>query len=276
MEWIKVEKATARKVEVIALASILGIHPDHAFGLCFRFWSWCDEALQDGHARGMTLCALDAIFGHPGFVPALVEVGWLNDRNGALEVPNFDRHLSQSAKNRALAAERAKTSRVTRTSRAKRDAPVTKSAPEERREEKRRKHNGGSSQEATITGPPPPTVAWHQLPVTAANLEERGVVVPQSYHDDRTRDRLAEWIGHLQAKGHRWTPHALNAKLRQATGAGMDREAFWAAIDANIGADNTTLYLDAHQRAKEQLAVRKPSGARKSGSELVAEIMGDD
>lgn len=100
-DWIKVEKATARKPEVLAIAEILQIHPDHAFGLCVRFWFWCDDQLKTCHAKSVTNVTLDYVVGHTGFANALLEVGWLLARNGSLEVPNFDRHLSESAKKRA-------------------------------------------------------------------------------------------------------------------------------------------------------------------------------
>ncbi len=77
-DWIKVEKATARKPEVLALASILQIHPDHAFGLCVRFWFWCDDNLKTGHAQRVTTVTLDYVVGHTGFADALVQVGWLS------------------------------------------------------------------------------------------------------------------------------------------------------------------------------------------------------
>ena len=123
-DWIKVEKCTARKPEVLRVADILGIHPDHAFALCVRFWFWCDDNLTTGHAPSVTNVTLDSVFGHAGLVNALIEVGWLRVREGSLEVPNFDRHLSESAKNRALSGERKRKQRsenVTKMSRAQRD-----------------------------------------------------------------------------------------------------------------------------------------------------------
>lgn len=105
-DWIKIEKCTPRKTEVMSIAGDLGIHMDHAFGMCFRFWAWCDDCLSTGNAPNVTEPLLDELIGRPGFSKALIKVGWLRVRNGSLEVPNFDRHLSQTAKNRALTAQR--------------------------------------------------------------------------------------------------------------------------------------------------------------------------
>lgn len=111
-DWIKVEKVTARKPEVLAVADKLAIHPYHAFGLCVSFWSWCDDQMSDGHALRVTDVTLDTVFGHAGFTSALLSVGWLQVRNGSLAVPNFDRHLSESAKARALSGNRKKIQRA--------------------------------------------------------------------------------------------------------------------------------------------------------------------
>lgn len=105
-EWIKVEKITARKPEVLRIAAALKIHPDHAFGLCIRFWFWCDDHLLSGNAAGVTTDDVDLLLDRSGFAEALISVGWLRVREGSLEVPNFDRHLSQSSKTRALTAAR--------------------------------------------------------------------------------------------------------------------------------------------------------------------------
>jgi hypothetical protein len=105
-DWIKVEKATARKPEVLRIAGIMGIHPDHAFGLCIRFWCWCDDQLNTPNAHGVSDSLVDSLVERSGFASALLEVGWLQARNGSLAIPNFDRHLSQSAKQRALTARR--------------------------------------------------------------------------------------------------------------------------------------------------------------------------
>ena len=105
-DWIKVEKTTPAKPEVLGLSQILGIHPAHAFGLCVRFWLWCDDQLDHESVTGMsqkfvTNVTLDYVIGHTGFADAMVSVGWLEATDGGLVVPNFDRHLSESAKKRA-------------------------------------------------------------------------------------------------------------------------------------------------------------------------------
>lgn len=111
-DWLKVEKATPRKPEVLLLSVALNIHPDHAFGVCFRFWSWCDDQVSDGKINGLSESLIDATVDRPGFAQALISIGWLKVREGSLLIPNFDRHLSHSAKTRAEAAIRKRKTRT--------------------------------------------------------------------------------------------------------------------------------------------------------------------
>lgn len=167
-DWIKVEKATPGKPEVMAVADELGIHVAHAFGLCVQFWMWCDDQMTDGHARRVTNVTLDAHFGHAGFATALVNVGWLRVRQGSLEVPNFDRHLSESAKNRALSGRRQQKRRgniVTEMSRSKRDECVTREEKRRVREERQYARAGGEPAAAESGG-------WQQAPAEAAETDE--------------------------------------------------------------------------------------------------------
>ena len=138
-DWIKVEKSTPRKPEVLRIAELLDIHPDHAFGLCVRFWFWCDDQMKTCHAQSVTIVTLDYTVGHTGFAKALLEVGWLLVRNGSLEIPNFDRHLSESAKKRADSLRRKHKQRdgnVGKSVTKKRDKNVTHKSESESESEK--------------------------------------------------------------------------------------------------------------------------------------------
>lgn len=106
-DWIKIEKATALKTEIWQAAEILNIPPDQILGLCVRFWCWCDDHLKDG-TTSVSQSVIDGILGRPGFCEAMKSVGWIRDKSGKLEVPNFNRHMANSAKSRASDAERAK------------------------------------------------------------------------------------------------------------------------------------------------------------------------
>lgn len=105
-DWLKIEKATRRKAETLAIASSLGISRAEAFDLCVGFWEWAEDQTADGVIEGVTVGQLDEIVGRPGFAQALLKVDWLQVRTGSLVVPRFARHMGQSAKKRLLDAER--------------------------------------------------------------------------------------------------------------------------------------------------------------------------
>ncbi|MHC4181119.1 MAG: hypothetical protein ACYSWU_26780, partial [Planctomycetota bacterium] len=84
--------------------------------------------------------------GATGFAEAMREVGWLETDNGGISIPKFDRHISESAKQRALTAKRAAKCRA-----GKRNAgDVTSALP---REEKRRDKRKRKEKEATAFDP---------------------------------------------------------------------------------------------------------------------------
>lgn len=144
-DWLKIEKDTPEKPEIAGISAALDISPEVAFAKCFKLWRWADSNLESGHAPRVTKAFLDSIVGMSGFAQAMVDVGWLSNGNDAIEFPNFDRHMSQSAKRRGLAANRKQKQRG-----AECHAPrVTKAGPEKRREEKNKRR------EKSAAKPPP-------------------------------------------------------------------------------------------------------------------------
>ena len=206
-DWIKVEKATTRKPEVLRIAEILKVHPDYAFALCVRFWMWCDDHLTSGHVKGVTVFTLETVFGHTGFVDALLEVGWLQAREGALVVPNFERHLSESAKARALSGERKRKQRVPKMSRSHRDKNGT-------REEKRREEN--TTPNGVVANPPQAGEVIMVFPCTGKGPAEWPL----------TDVKIAEWQGSYPGldvsgecrKARQW---CIDNSTRQKTFSGM-------------------------------------------------------
>jgi hypothetical protein len=106
MAWIKLETHTFDKVEVFSMAQELGIDPDSVVGKCCRVWAWFDANTTDGITKSVTTALLDRYCGVTGFSKAMVNVGWMVIEDGDLFLPNYDRHNSQTAKDRALNAKR--------------------------------------------------------------------------------------------------------------------------------------------------------------------------
>ena len=137
-EWLKFEKATLDKPEVLTVAAALGWDADMAVGKFVRMWSWFDTHTVDGDARGVTPALLDSILRVTGFVSEVQKVGWLEVHEWGIRLPKFDIHCGETAKKRALGAKR---NAAYRASNAKGDARcVTSASPreEKKREEKKK------------------------------------------------------------------------------------------------------------------------------------------
>jgi hypothetical protein len=104
--WIKFDTSTSDKPEVWAIATLLGIDPDAVVGKLLRVWAWFDDHSEKGNAPIVTRALLDRKVGVTGFVTAMIEAGWMEEKDGVLALPNFDRHNGQTAKNRVLTAKR--------------------------------------------------------------------------------------------------------------------------------------------------------------------------
>lgn len=105
-DWIKFEATTPDKPEVVRMASDLGIDQDAVVGKLLRLWVWADQNSVNGNGVSVTSSFLDRITFCPGFASAMRGVGWLVGDDGALSLPNFDRHNGKTAKGRAVTNRR--------------------------------------------------------------------------------------------------------------------------------------------------------------------------
>lgn len=131
-DWMKIELELPDKPEVHAISAMLNLDPDCVVGKLIRVWQWFDKHTVDGNAYGVTYSLPDRISGVTGFGEAMSFVGWLEQHDKTLVMPKFDRHTSESAKQRALTAKRVAKKRNAESN----DDSVTKTLPEKRREYK--------------------------------------------------------------------------------------------------------------------------------------------
>ena len=146
--WIKIEKGTPDKPEILELAALLDIEdPDTITGKMIRVWSWFDSNSENGHAPLVTKVLIDRLTGVTGFTDSLLKVGWLEKTEEGYCVPKFNRHLGKGAKKRASDAERQRKSReksqqcnnnITTMSQKKCDKSVTKKGLDKSRVDKSR------------------------------------------------------------------------------------------------------------------------------------------
>jgi hypothetical protein len=130
-EWIKTETHIHEKVEVAAIAEHTGLDPDAVVGKLVRVWSWASRnCYADGVTDVTALRVIREITRCETFDEAMVKCGWVAIKGDKITFANFDRHNSQSAKERALAARRMSKKRchgdVTPMLRSKRNKNVTR------------------------------------------------------------------------------------------------------------------------------------------------------
>ena len=136
-DWIKLQKDTPDKPEVLAIAARMNLDPDAVVGKLVRIWSWFDTHTIDGNANSVTFALLDRLAGVTGFAEQMTFVGWLDQKGHLLTLPNFEYHNGETAKKRALGKNRQDKHRNNEESNANSNASsVTKALPEKRREEK--------------------------------------------------------------------------------------------------------------------------------------------
>jgi hypothetical protein len=110
--WIKFRHDLIDAPEIRRLSRSCGVTRDDVYGKLFRLWSWFDRHSHNGAVAGESGELVDEIVGHSGFAAALVSVGWLCDDQDGIVIPNWERHNSETAKERALDAARKALSRM--------------------------------------------------------------------------------------------------------------------------------------------------------------------
>ena len=200
LPWIKIETGLLNKPEVMRLAGLLNLTEHAVVGHLVAFWSWVDANLsRDCPDTTGTKRGLDRVAGVDGFTDAMVHVGWLEFDGEHVSIPNFEYHLSQSAKTRATEARKKQRQRA-RAGSSGTDVPLPsgqKGGPDKRRGE-----------ESNI-------------------YASREVHIPDKMNNDQCKAALERWCDYLDEKGW-WesSPRQNDIQL----------EAFWQRA-ARMGAD---------------------------------------
>lgn len=200
LPWIKIETGLLNKPEVMRLAGLLNLTEHAVVGHLVAFWSWVDANLsRDCPDTTGTKRGLDRVAGVDGFTDAMVHVGWLEFDGEHVSIPNFEYHLSQSAKTRATEARKKQRQRA-RTGSSGTSVPMAtgqKGGPDKRRGEE---NNISASREVRI---------------------------PDKMNNDQCKAALERWCDYLDEKGW-WesSPRQNDIQL----------EAFWQRA-ARMGAD---------------------------------------
>lgn len=131
-DWIKMQGNLWTSPKVVRLMSALQADKCLIVGALFRVWCLFDEHTEDGKLEGYTKFLLDDEVRITGFCDALESVGWLIDLgDDGLQVPDFNEHMSKSAKRRAQDTKRKRDNRNASAS----DADKKRTREEKRRED---------------------------------------------------------------------------------------------------------------------------------------------
>jgi hypothetical protein len=106
MTWIKVRTCLKDESEVDGIRKLTGLSVPAVVGSLQILWSWADTVTSDGFIKFADAETVDNRVDHKGFCDAMCEVGWLQVIAGGVLFPNFDTHMSESAKKRASDAKR--------------------------------------------------------------------------------------------------------------------------------------------------------------------------
>lgn len=81
-------------------------------GALVRMWALFDRYTEDGILHNYTPNILDQVVGIEGFSEAVQSVGWLEIHEKSLEMPEFSRYLSKTAKGRMKDSQRKQAERA--------------------------------------------------------------------------------------------------------------------------------------------------------------------
>lgn len=105
-DWIKIRTCLVDEEEVSGIHKITGLSIPAVIGSLHIIWSWADGRTTDGFVRFTEKEDIDKRVECSGFCDAMCEVGWLEIKDGGVYFPNFEAHMSKSAKKRASDAKR--------------------------------------------------------------------------------------------------------------------------------------------------------------------------
>lgn len=104
--WIKMGTGLRDHPKVVRMAGMLKSDCLRVVGALHAVWSVFDEQSPDGQLEFYTLRVLDDKIGWRGFGKAMQAVGWLEEDESGLHVPEYEEHNGPTAKRRASDAKR--------------------------------------------------------------------------------------------------------------------------------------------------------------------------
>lgn len=106
--WIKMRTNLSTSPKVVRISSALKADRLRVVGGLHSAWSLFDQHSEDGTLVGYSPETLDELIGWPGFTAAMIAVEWAIYDGESLSLPRYEDHNGQSAKRRAMDADRKK------------------------------------------------------------------------------------------------------------------------------------------------------------------------
>ena len=100
-DWIKLRKCLYSHPKVARIASMSGMSEHQVVGWLGAIWCWADEHTDDGHVANLSLGDVHRVTLAPEkFLCAVRQVGWIIESADGISFPEYDAHMSDSAKRR--------------------------------------------------------------------------------------------------------------------------------------------------------------------------------
>lgn len=181
-------------------------------GALVRMWSLFDRYTEDGILRGYTVSVLDQIVGLPGFANAVACVGWLQINPNSLEMPEFSKYLSTTAKSRMKDAQRKKASRA-----ASEICPenVREKSDQNRttKQKNTKENNTEDKKENPLKSPKGDT----------SGFDASAFVLPEEIRSDEMQDAWFRWTKHRSEIKKPLRPTQCSAQVQQFIEWGIER-----------------------------------------------------
>lgn len=132
-DWIKMRTDLITSPKVVRMASALNADRFRIVGGLLSVWSLFDAHSDDGVLSGYDLSVVNELAAWDGFAEAMEAVGWLECNGETIALPRFETHNGQTAKRRAMDANRKRIRRMSASDADK--SPKNVSLREEKRRE---------------------------------------------------------------------------------------------------------------------------------------------
>ena len=104
--WIPIRTRLSAEPPTLLICDRTGLDPFGVVGRLHAVWSWAGEHTDNGDVPGATLRTIDRVASCEGFGVAMQSVGWIEEIEGGIRLPRWEKHNSKCSRARKLAASR--------------------------------------------------------------------------------------------------------------------------------------------------------------------------